>query len=558
MRIRPICVAALLTGGLTWAVAPAGAQPWPGYGPGGYPMAPMMPYGPMPNYYPPPPYNPQFAPPAPAYPGYAPYSNGYPNYPTAPVARGPAVPVLPAANAQPGAPAPAAPVSDKAAPPGSAAPTGPPPAAADPTTSPTGPVVASPPSMPSEPMVTFLNQPPAGCLTSCPDPYEIGDLIPKRVTNDHCWITIDYLMGFIRNERTPAPLLTVGALSDMHPAALGQPGTAVIVGNEFTFNMQSGARLNLGCFLDHSCHFSIEAEGMYYFPTRLSFSAASDQSGNPIIGRPVFDVVTGIERAAIDSQPAAAGTVVGNALINLDSKLYGAEVNGRYHFNVADHWHANILYGFRWVHLDESITIQDFLSPQMDNVLTFLGPAPVNGGTGLPVPAGSTITDLDSFRTTNNFFGFNFGGQITWDKDWWFCSAFTKIAVGPTVEQVLINGNSTLTPPGGPTTTAVGGVLALSSNIGTYHRTVLTVVPEAGLNIGINVHPNLQIIAGYSYLAWTNVVRPGNQISHAINSTEVPTNNTFGQGLPPAAPLFRFVGETFWINSFNVGVNWHF
>jgi Putative beta barrel porin-7 (BBP7) len=190
--------------------------------------------------------------------------------------------------------------------------------------------------------------------------------------------------------------------------------------------------------------------------------------------------------------------------------------------------------------------------------LTFLGPAPAAGGTGLFVPAGSLITDLDSFRTINNFYGFNFGGQITWDKDWWFINGFTKVAIGPTMQEVIINGNSTFTPPGGATQTAVGGVLALSSNIGTYHRTVVTFVPEIGLNIGLNVLPNLQLTAGYSFLAWTQVVRPGDQISHAINSTEVPTNNTFGTGVPPAAPLFRFVSETFWINSFNVGLNWHF
>ena len=52
--------------------------------------------------------------------------------------------------------------------------------------------------------------------------------------------------------------------------------------------------------------------------------------------------------------------------------------------------------GFRYLNLAESLRIEDQLFPLMDNTLTFLGQ---------PIDAASSLKDIDSFRTNNNFYG---------------------------------------------------------------------------------------------------------------------------------------------------------
>jgi hypothetical protein len=358
----------------------------------------------------------------------------------------------------------------------------------------------------------------------------------------------------MRPERTKFPLVTTGSVTDAHPGALGQPGTSVVVGNKLNFNNLSGTRLNMGFFVDNSSTFSLEFDGLYYAQGRFSQAAASGPTGLPIIARPVFAIADDptfgpIERAYVDSQPGFGSTVLGGAQVDFHSQLYGFEINGRCHADLAPDCRANFLFGFRQLHLSERLTIADALQPLSDDILTFAG--------GL-VAAGSLLTDIDEFHTINNFYGLQIGGQMTWQEDWFFLSAFGKLAVGPTVERVEINGSTTLFSGGG-ITTAPGGILALPSNIGNYHRTVVSVVPEFGANIGINVTPNVQVLAGYSFLLWSQVVRPGYQIDHNVNQTTVPTDINFGVPLSgPAAPLFRFNGELFWIHQFNVGLNVHF
>ena len=53
-------------------------------------------------------------------------------------------------------------------------------------------------------------------------------------------------------------------------------------------------------------------------------------------------------------------------------------------------------------------------------------------------------------------------------------------------------------------------------------------VPEVGINLGFQLTNNLKIYGGYSFLYWTNIVRPGDQIDTTVNPNLVPTSSTFG------------------------------
>jgi len=187
--------------------------------------------------------------------------------------------------------------------------------------------------------------------------------------------------------------------------------------------------------------------------------------------------------------------------------------------------------------------------------LTFLG-SPFNG-LGQFVNPGDVLRDIDSFQTTNSFYGLQLGGRLRWEEDWFSVGVFGKVAFGETQQKVAINGATTLFSALG-TETAEGGVLALPSNIGTRSRTVFGIVPEGGLNISGDVTRWLRLTAGYSFLYWSEVVRPGGEIDRLVNRGQIPSDANFGVTTGPARPTFRFNEEAFWANTFNFGVEFHY
>ncbi len=567
MRIRPICVVAILSWGLARGAGVAHGQGFPAYAPNGYPPPGYgMPYGPPPGSYgypnpgfyaPPPgampnPYGqPMMAMPPGAMPqGAMPVFPGYANYPgvqARPVPAAPAalVPSSPAGTSSAGTGQ--APTQDN----GNAPPAGetlrnlPTPVPQTTPVAPVTPPTIPAPATPSEPLISFL---PDNFLQPFQD-HGPNTSLPPHVTPDRAWFTADYLMGFARPEHTIAPLVTTSSTPTSPTAgAIGDPGTSIVVGDTLHFNQQSGFRLNAGFYVDNNGLFSVEGDGMYYLPSHFHSNTQSDATGNPIIARPIFDVATGSEMAYISSQPAIAGLVIGGSAVDAQTQLYGFEINGRYNFILAPQWRADLLFGFRYMRLLENLIIRDNLSPQAPDVLTFVGN---------PIPAGDLLNDIDNFNTKNDFYGLQIGGRVRWDLDWLSLCAYGKFAVGPSVQQVSISGQTMLTDPTAPAV-AQGGVLALPSNSGVFRRTVFDFIPEAGLNVAINVTQNVQVMAGYSFLMWTLVVRPGAQIDHNVNPSEVPSDISFGTLTAPAAPTFRFNGEVYWIHSINVGINIHF
>jgi hypothetical protein len=602
MRIRPFCVFAILTWGFTWGAGSAAAQGFPGYAPNGYPPPGYaLPYGPPPGYGtpfgPPPGY---FAPPpgmpmqgmpmqgmpmqgmpmqgmpmqgmpmqgtpvpmAPGFPGFAPYAGSQ----ATPVPVGPSTPVVPAlptGNSVAGDGAPKAPA-------GGAPATSPPsgdqsekigPPVAPPTPLTTGSPSAAPTTVvpgASEPMISFINGLPPGYLQPFngpddPDGHDghdgHGTFAPRR-SCDHCWFTLQYLMGFQRHDQMVAPLVTTDTGISTHLGALGQPGTSILFPNVLSYAMQSGFRTNFGFFVDNSGCYSLEGDLLYFIPVGTHYQNQSDALGNPIIARPVYDV-SGLgappapgERGVLDSTPAG---LAGGVRIDTKSELYGAEFNARRYWTLAPGWRLDGLVGFRYLHLDESLLIQDNFSPFLPGAVTFLG---------APVPVGAVLTDFDSFYTRNNFYGGQLGARIRWDRDWFFMSSYAKLAVGATTQQAIINGGTQLFS-GGTITSTQGGVLALPSNIGNYKRMMIGVVPELGLNLGINVTPNLAITGGYSFLLWNSVLRPGGTIDHNVNTSSIPTSPAFLTPTGPPAPLFHYNGEVWWMHQINIGMMYHF
>jgi len=143
----------------------------------------------------------------------------------------------------------------------------------------------------------------------------------------------------------------------------------------------------------------------------------------------------------------------------------------------------------------------------------------------------------------------------------WIVRGVAKIAFGTTYRTEDIHGTTQfndLVPQ-------TGGLLAQPSNIGQFHDSVFSVVPEVGINLGYAITPRLRVFTGYTFLYWTHVVRPGEQVDLRVNSSQFPqfavpppTNLGNGTLIGQPLPAQSFHSSDFWAQGINFGVEFRF
>ena len=370
------------------------------------------------------------------------------------------------------------------------------------------------------------------------------------------WATAEYLLWWTKGSSVP-PLVTTGPALPVNPSpgSLGAPGTVVLFGgDDARRNPFSGGRFSLG-FWCNDCQ-SIGAEANFFFLGQRSNDFTASTSGAPgstVLARPFFDTSTGTQNSELVGYPGlAAGSI---RVHSTSGPLLGAE--GNLLFNLcrscdtcydacnpcdrpASRYRVDLLAGMRYMELREGLGITE--NTQVDP--------------NSPVFAGDNISAFDQFDTVNRFYG----GQLGIRSEWWykrvFFNATAKVALGDTHQTVDINGSTRLTTPGGAITVLPGNLYAQPSNIGHYARDQFSVVPEMGMNVGYEVTRNLRLFAGYTIIYWSNVERPGDAISTAVNSTRVPTSTVAPSG--PLNPQFNFHDSNFWAQGINFGIQLRF
>jgi hypothetical protein len=345
------------------------------------------------------------------------------------------------------------------------------------------------------------------------------------------WVKPEYVLGFIHSSRLP-PLLTTGLTTDASPGAIGNPYTKILYGDTpVDFQDRSGFRITVGGVINVERSFSIE--GSYLTLGGRQQGVAAGSPGNPILARPFFDVVSQANDSSLTTYP---GFLSGGIAISNSSYLQSFELNGLLGLYHGRRLRVRGLFGLRHIGLRESLFIQesatvtDAASPQV----------------------GQAVHVVDSFSTTNNFYAGQVGlaAEHHWRR--WTTTLFGKVALGDLEERVAINGATAFQGNVTP-----GGLLALSSNIGTYRRERLGVAPEAGVNLQAALGKHITFNVGYSFLYLGNVVRPGYQVDLGINPNLVPTSGTFGGG-GPQRPAFAFNESDYWAHLFNFGLTFQY
>jgi hypothetical protein len=335
------------------------------------------------------------------------------------------------------------------------------------------------------------------------------------------------------------------------PGALGSPGTRDLTEQSLgRFGTFSGLRLRAGGAFDADGLLGLE--GGAFLLERLSdaFTVQSDPAGQPFLGRPFVNAVSGRPNSAGVAFPSDTanlfGGLAGKVNVIENTRLWGGDGNLASRLVNTDNLRLTALAGFRYLDLDESLRVLDSS--------TAIGRSLVGAFLGGDLPLGATVNREDRFRTRNQFYGGQVGGRLQYFLGDLEASLFTSVALGDTRQRLAIGGSSTLTGPGVAPVGAVGGLLALPSNIGVHHHDAFSVVPEVGLNLGWRVTPWLVARAGYTFLYWSGVSRPGNDIDFALTRTTIPFSQFFTPGATGTRPAAQFNQTDFWAQGLNFGL----
>jgi len=374
----------------------------------------------------------------------------------------------------------------------------------------------------------------------CHNPGRVCICLPA-----HGWFQADYLLWYQTGMNTP-PLVTtsVPGTSRANAGVLGLGSTSTLLGDEELLGEEmSGGRIRFGWWMSHFPGWGVEGE--YLGAGSITESEVFQSTGSPILARPFFNMLTGREDAELVAFP---NVLTGAVSVNASSEVSGAAFRLRRKLCASEgcgtSWltcqptpvssQTDMTIGYRFLELDERLSINENLTSLVANE-----------------PGAFNITD--SFDTRNQFNGPEFGVQWRGRKGFWSLDLLMRMALGNNHQTVNIAGTSVITE-NAQSTTHNSGVLAQRTNIGSYERDRFAVIPELGATIGYQLTQGWKLNVGYSFVYWSSVVRPGDQIDTDLNPNLLPPEEAPFTGA--LRPQFQFVESDYWLQGLSLGAEY--
>jgi len=367
------------------------------------------------------------------------------------------------------------------------------------------------------------------------------------------WVSADYLLWWIKKAPLGGPLVTTDRTNGATPTAggLADPTTQTVIGgNRIGDNPFSGARFQAGMCLGDDV--AVEVGGFFLANQLKNQAVNSDSSGNPFLFRPYLNVDTGNPNAGtfVSSGAAAPGALAGGVLVASKSSLWGANANLAGVLCRTEGVRLDALAGFRYLNLHERLDIRQATTDLTGGNGNF-------GGATNFTSAGDTFYIQDNFHTINQFYGGQLGLRAQTQFGRLGLAGTARVSLGDTQEIVRVDGATTLVRAAGGSATLPGGILALPSNSGSALSNRFAVVPEVGVLVGLQLTSWMRLSAGYDFLSWSSVVRPGNQIPLVVSAGQIPSSSTFGVN-PQAVPGPVSHSTDFWSQGLTFGLGLSF
>lgn len=332
------------------------------------------------------------------------------------------------------------------------------------------------------------------------------------------WVSGEYLLWWTKGSPAP-PLATTGTPAGQ--GRLGAPGTATLFGgDDLDRDARSGGRFTLGYWLDDLQDWSLQANFLVLGDRSTNFAASSDQF--PVLSRPFFDV----GRQAQSVEPVAfPGAAAGSVSATRDSLLWGLGLELTDNVVWCPWCRVDVLAGFRYLDLRENLSITEASS--------------VGAGAGAVLPelaprAGGAFTSTDAFKGVNRFLGGTIGATAEVARGYWTLTFLGKVSLGGDREEALVAAGAdvvTRRPAGAfRRNILAGGLLGQPGPSGDFLRTTFAGVPELGVTLGYQVADHVRLYGGYSFLYFSDVLRPEGQIDPSLRGRTQATD-FWAQGL---------------------------
>ncbi len=372
-----------------------------------------------------------------------------------------------------------------------------------------------------------------GEIGSDEDCYRYGSFWEVVHSGRRYWVETQALGWFAKGQYLPALATTSPVGTPQGQAGvLGAPNTNIVFGQErVDDDIRTGGRINFGMWLIDGQFLGVV--GDYYALEEQQSQFGLGSVGDPILARPFYNTELGIQDAAELAFPGFVDVfgqmlnLSGSVTVETHSRVQSAGVSLRKptYVSFLGNYRMNLLGGYRFFRLNEGVRISDSVAPQ--------------GGFFVP---GTTFDSFDNFDTENEFHGGEIGVMLEIRRCRWTFEFLTRVALGNMRQTVEIDGASSIFDTVNTVVTP-GGLLTQPTNIGTYVNDEFSVIPEAGIKVGLQLTDSMKVSFGYNYIYISNVARLGGQIDSGVNVSQIDGGALVGQ--PRPAP--RLNDTDFWL-----------
>jgi hypothetical protein len=349
------------------------------------------------------------------------------------------------------------------------------------------------------------------------------------------WVKAEYWVGWVEGMQLPALATTATPGTPRAFAGLlGNPNTNFVIAGSAANGARNGFKFDTGFWFPRNDQLGVEVGASMLESQSSIFAARSD--GTTILARPFFDVPAATQQAILLGFP---GVSAGRIDVTASSgNFYESHVDLVERTIDTGTFRADSILGYRFYRYDERVSIQQVALPQEAAFIP-----------------GTVIQSFDDFRTRNEFHGVDMGVRFRFLlNEEWSLGVLAKVAVGRLTRESTVSGGQQSFVPGQNPNVQQGGVLALTSNLGTRSKSDWSVLPELGVNLGYQMTSNLKVTFGYSLLLMQGISRASDQIDINVNPALLPPSTLSNPAFP--APLLR--RDDVWIQSVNLGLEYVF
>ncbi|MFO0863057.1 MAG: BBP7 family outer membrane beta-barrel protein [Gemmataceae bacterium] len=404
------------------------------------------------------------------------------------------------------------------------------------------PAPITPPSLPGETLRTSTGSIPQAPINtpilveSTPPLAEWASTLNRPIAAaDPFWVKAEYWVGWVEGMQLPALVTTASPGTPRAFAGLlGNPNTDFVVAGSAANGARNGVKFDTGFWFPRNDQLGVEFGGSMLESQSSIYAIRSD--GTKILARPFFDVTSNSQQAVLVAFPGVSG---GRIDVTASSgNFYEGHLDLIERTIDTGTFRADSIIGYRFYRYDERVVIQQTAMPQEAAFIP-----------------GTVIQSFDDFRTRNEFHGIDMGVRFRFLlSDDWSLGLLAKVALGRQVRESNVSGGQQSFVPGQTASIQQGGVLALTSNIGTRSKSDWSVLPELGVNLGYQVTTNMKLTFGYSLLLMQGISRASDQIDINVNPGLLPPSTLSNPAFP--APLLR--RDDVWIQSLNLGLEFVF